>query len=107
MIVTPVSNVAGAGSNRYRIYSSRRLTMTRKTITAIIVALGSGGAYAGERADNALLCSRIDSEPCCYACPFSRMMAMRRSVTGSRVAAASSVMGFRWGVTSSVSSHTP
>ncbi len=35
-------------------------------------------------AANALLCSRIDSEPCCYLCPFSRMMAMRRSVTGSK-----------------------
>jgi hypothetical protein len=43
----------------------------------------------------------------CYLCPFSRMMAMRRSVTGSRVAAASSVIGVRLGVEASVSSQTP
>ena len=54
-----------------------------------------------------IVLERIDSEPCCYLCPFSRMMAMRRSVTGSRVAAASSVMGFRLGVEALVSSQTP
>src|SRR6516165_5351270 len=47
----------------------------------------------------------IGSELGCYLCPFSLMRVMRRSVTGSRLAAASS--GFRLGVASSVSSATP
>src|SRR5215467_11808717 len=56
------------------------------------------------RAADALHCPRVGCEPGCYLCPFSRMRVTRLSVTGSRLAATSSVTGFRLGVAPSVSS---
>src|SRR5262245_15495096 len=48
-------------------------------------------------ADALLRCSGVGSEPRCYLCPFSLIKAIRRSVTGSRLAPASSVMGLKAG----------
>ena len=56
------------------------------------------------RAADALHCPGVGCEPGCYLCPFSLMRVTRRSVTGSKLAAASSVTGFRLGVAPSVSS---